>query len=69
MFRFSQRTGAVLLVLALFLLSGCVATPEQILTLKPESLEQRQLQTRRFDTGDETKILRGLRLLAPGPGL
>ena len=57
MFRFSQRNGTVLLALAFFLLSGCVATPEQILTLKPESLEQRQLQTRRFDTGDETKIL------------
>jgi hypothetical protein len=34
-----------------------MSVPEQALTLKPESLQLRQLQTRRFETTDETKII------------
>lgn len=39
-------------------LGGCVATiPADALKLSPETLKDRQLQTRRFDTADESKIL------------
>ncbi len=38
--------------------SGCVtAIPPDVLKLAPESLEQRQLQTRRYETKDEKNIL------------
>ena len=43
----------------LLLLTGCVAiNPEVELTLAPEVLQQRQMQTRRFETTDEQKILK-----------
>ncbi|HET6491320.1 MAG TPA: hypothetical protein VFG28_16300 [Syntrophales bacterium] len=52
------RIGSVLLAAAL-LLSGCAAvTPEADLSLTPEMIQQRQLQTRRFDTTDEQRILK-----------
>ncbi len=39
-------------------LSGCQPKiPPDALILAPETLEQRQVQTRRFDTNDEAKIL------------
>ena len=39
-------------------LAACQATvPSEALQLSQESLQQRQLQTRRFDSADETKIL------------
>ena len=39
-------------------LFACVPTiPKEALRLSPESLAQRQIQTRRFDTSDETEIL------------
>jgi len=42
-----------------FLLSGCAAvTLEADLSLTPEMLQQRELQTRRFDTTDERRILK-----------
>ncbi len=38
--------------------TGCVATiPKDVLKLAPESLAQRQLQTRQYETKDEKKIL------------
>lgn len=40
----------------LLLLGGCATVPD--LTLSPELLAQRQLQTRRFETNDEQKIIR-----------
>jgi hypothetical protein len=53
-----NRIRTVLLS-GLFLLAGCAAVkPEVDLTLTPEMLQQRQLQTRRFDTTDEQKILK-----------
>ncbi len=55
--RFSFRSGSV--VLAVLLLTGCAAvTLDADLNLTPEMYAQRQMQTRRFDTTDEQKILR-----------
>lgn len=43
-------------VILIFL--GCVPTiPKEALQLRPESLALRQLQTRRYDTADEKKLL------------
>lgn len=40
------------------MLGACVETiPQSALALNSESMERRQLQTRRFDTPDETKLL------------
>lgn len=54
----SIRIGSVLLA-ALFLLTGCAAvTLDADLNLTPEMFAQRQMQTRRFDTADEQRILK-----------
>jgi hypothetical protein len=58
----ASRLRSVLLALfvasMLCLLAGCASTvPEDALRLSPESLELRQLQTRRFDGTSETEIL------------
>lgn len=50
------RVKALSIVLA-GILAGCASIPQDILQLSPESLEERQLQTRRFETGDEAKLL------------
>ena len=56
--RLSFRCRCVLLA-ALLLLAGCAAvTLDADLNLTPEMFAQRQMQTRRFDTTDEQKILR-----------
>ncbi|XXJ20249.1 hypothetical protein ACR42D_12070 [Desulfovibrio caledoniensis] len=48
----------ILLLLMLSLMTGCVAsTPKDALTLSPESLANRQLQTRRYDTGNDNAVL------------
>ena len=48
----------VLLGVVVIVLTGCqTAIPETALTLPPESLEQRQLQTRRFDGISEAALL------------
>ncbi len=49
-------------ILALFLISiifvaGCRTIPKDALTLSPESLAERQMQTRKYETKDEAKIL------------
>ncbi len=52
------RSGVWLL--GLCLLAGCVdagKVASKALTLPPESLQERQIQTRRFDTGDEQAML------------
>ncbi len=55
--RFTGRFLVVVLGIAL-LAQGCETTiPKEALQLSPESLEKRQLQTRRFDTRDEANIL------------
>ncbi|MDD5560270.1 hypothetical protein [Candidatus Methylomirabilis sp.] len=50
------RAKALSIVLA-GLLAGCASIPQDILQLSPESLEENQLQTRRFETEDEAKLL------------
>ncbi len=45
-------------LLACFFVAACAPTvPKEALELTQESLQQRQLQTRRFETTDEKKIL------------
>ena len=46
-----------LLIIAICMIAGCETIPKDALTFTPESLGHRQLQTRRFDTADERKIL------------
>ncbi len=49
---------AILIFFCSAILSGCQPKiPPDALILRPESLEQRQVQTRRFDTNDEAKVL------------
>jgi hypothetical protein len=46
------------LVLAVTALGACEqGIPKEALQITPETLEQRQLQTRRFDTSDEAELL------------
>ncbi|AJF06296.1 hypothetical protein [Geoalkalibacter subterraneus] len=40
-----------------FLVAGCQTIPKDALTLSPESLAERQMQTRKYETKDEGKIL------------
>ena len=48
----------LLVVLTLLGLTGCAAKiPKEALMLKPESMQNRQMQTRRFATTDESKLL------------
>lgn len=44
-------------IVILLMLSGCSSVPSNALSLGPETLAQRQLQTRKFCTLDETKML------------
>ncbi len=54
----SRLLPAVILAVGLVLVAGCEQTiPEDALQLTPESLAQRQAQTRRFDTTDEAMLL------------
>lgn len=56
-----QRAVAVLTAMMLgasaLAIGGCQALPAEALTLSPESLQNRQLQTRRFETSDEKTLL------------
>lgn len=58
--RLRRKSVALLLfgLFALSLLTGCATTvPREALQLSPEELEKRQVQSRRFETADEGKIL------------
>ncbi len=45
------------ILLLLFLISGCNTIPKKALQLSSESLKFRQMQTRKYETNDESKIL------------
>ena len=40
-----------------FSLAGCVVIPKDFLKLPPDSLVKKQLQSRRYETADEKKII------------
>ena len=44
-------------VAVFFFLTGCAKIPKDALKLNPKSLKQRQIQTRKYETTDETRIL------------
>jgi hypothetical protein len=50
-------TSAALTVLSLLFVAGCGTLPENAMELSPDSLQQRQLQTRRVDGIDEKALL------------
>jgi hypothetical protein len=54
-----KRKGMALLTAVLFTVSfcGCATVPKDALTWGPETMAQRQMQTRKFATNDEKKIL------------
>jgi len=57
MFSFTVRYTALLFCVACLMACMVRNIPEEALALKPESPQQRQMQTRRFETTDETRIL------------
>jgi len=52
-----QWTATVLAALILLTLGGCATIPKDALVLSPDSLERRQLQTRRIDGIGEQELL------------
>ena len=56
--RHGNRLKLLSVILSILLLSACQSKiPREALMLTPESLKHRQLQTRRFETADEKRIL------------
>lgn len=45
------------LLVVVLLAAGCESIPQDVLVLAPESLEQRQIQSRKYETADEKQIL------------
>ena len=52
-----MRRVLSLLFIITIIITGCRTIPKDALSLSPESLAQRQLQTRKYETKDEAKIL------------
>ena len=52
-----MRRIIFLLLICIFFIVGCETIPKDALILTPKSLEQRQIQTRKYETTDEAKIL------------
>lgn len=51
-------SSALFLVLSVSIITGCSTTiPKSALAMNPQTVEDRQLQTRRFDTTNEAEIL------------
>lgn len=48
---------SIFLVVIFLITTGCQTIPKDALTLSPESLAERQMQTRKYETKDEAKIL------------
>ncbi|OQZ02697.1 MAG: hypothetical protein B6D34_10055 [Candidatus Brocadia sp. UTAMX1] len=52
-----MRKALSLFLVTIFFIAGCRTIPKDALTLSPESLAERQMQTRKYETKDEGKIL------------
>ncbi len=52
-----KRIVYLTLICTTILFSGCEAIPKNALSMNPATLEDRQLQTRLYETEDESKIL------------
>jgi len=52
-----MRRILILFLSSILLTTGCDRIPKDVLSLAPESLAQRQMQTRKYETKDEAKIL------------
>jgi len=44
-------------LVSILLITGCQTIPKDALSLSPESLAQRQVQTKKYETTDEAKVL------------
>lgn len=52
-----MRKVLALFLVTIFIITGCQTFPKDALTLRHESLAERQMQTRKYKTKDEGKIL------------
>lgn len=52
-----MRWFLALFFISMLFITGCQTIPKDALSLSPESLAQRQMQTRKYETKDEAKIL------------
>ena len=52
-----MRSFLSLSFVSILIMTGCQTIPKDALSLSPESLAQRQMQTRQYETQDEAKIL------------
>ena len=52
--------GIVIIIIFLFSVGCATKIPPEALVWTQETLEERQLQTRRFDTSDETMVLQSV---------
>lgn len=52
-----KKKSLLVFFISFCILSSCQGIPKDALLLSPESLKQRQMQTRRFETNNEAKIL------------
>jgi hypothetical protein len=52
-----KRPFASIFAISILFIAGCQSIPKDALSLSPEALAERQLQTRKYETKDEAKIL------------
>lgn len=52
-----MRRFLPLFLISILIMTGCQTIPKDALSLSPESLAQRQMQTRKYETKDEAKVL------------
>lgn len=53
----SPKLLFIIMLVGLVFKTGCAGIPKDALRLSPESLKQRQIQTRKYETTDEAKML------------
>lgn len=52
-----MRRFLPLFLISILIMTGCQTIPKDALSLSPEALAQRQMQTRKYETKDEAKVL------------